>query len=65
MLVSYLGIRLLTDSPVCKNRLILPPVCSWLWNSAPEILSNSEMSVWQFWVPTRLLRLLGATPTVS
>ena len=31
--------------PVCENRLILPPVCPCLWNSAPEILKV------QFWVP--------------
>ena len=31
--------------PVCKNKLILPPVCPQLWNSAPEILKG------QFWVP--------------
>ena len=28
------------DWPVCKNRLILPPVCPQLRNSAPEILKG-------------------------
>ena len=51
--IRYLKFKLVTQSPVCKNWLILPPVCPWLWISAPEILKG------QLWrVPLQLFLFL-------